>query len=317
MLGRDEAAAGEVSRALIAGLDEAAAAVEPGHCRDDVAIHEFRKAIKRHRALLRLTETARGGAAAERREAGALARRLSGARDLTASLEGLEDILDKQLIRAELAAPVRAALETTRKAAEAAHLDDAVRAEVRAFLARARAEAAKIADADIPVRSLILAIAKGYRRMVNAAPADWSAAPAESLHELRKAVVIHRYQMELAQPLWPRPIELWIDEVQKLRDRLGQNQDLEALIRFVAAAPHLCDARGRARLLAAIRTRQGQHIAAAEEQLARLGAERPRAFAERLMAYAGQHTLTAARPHSATPAGRRRAAPRRAPAKTP
>jgi CHAD domain-containing protein len=310
MLGRDEAAAPEVSRALLASLSEAAAAFEPGHHRDAVAIHEFRKAIKRHRALLRLTETVRGAAAAaERREAGALARRLSGARDLTASREGLDDIVDKALIGADLATPVRAALEAARKAAEAAHLDAAIRADVGAFLARARAAAADIAAADIPLRALIAAIAKGYRRMAKAAPADWATAAPESLHELRKAVVIHRYQMELARPLWPRPIELWIDELQKLRDRLGENQDLEALIRFAATAPGLLNARGQARLMAAIRTRQGQHIAAAEQQLARLTAERPRAFAERLMAYAGEQRLTAPAPDAPPPrpaAGRRR-----------
>jgi CHAD domain-containing protein len=317
MLGRDEAAAVEVSQALLAGLDEAAAAVAPGR-RSDVAIHEFRKAIKRHRALLRLTETVRGeAAAAERREAGALARRLSGARDLTASREGLDDLLDKALIGPELATPVRAALETARKAAETTHLDKALRADIEAFLARARAAAAALATADIPLRSLIAAIAKGYRRLVKAAPDDWAAASPESLHDLRKAVVIHRYQMELARPLWPRPIELWIDELQKLRDRLGEAQDLEALIRFIATPPGGLDARGLAHLTAAIRTRQGQHVAAAEQQLMRLAAERPRAFANRLLAYAGQQALTAAKPDAAPlPAAKPGKAPaRRAAAK--
>jgi CHAD domain-containing protein len=315
MLGRDDAAGEEVSRALLSGLDEAAAALEPGRHRSDVAIHEFRKAIKRHRALLRLTQTVRGEAAAvERREAGALARRLSGARDLTASREGLDDLIDKALIGSELAAPVRTALETARKAAEAAHLDAAIRADIEAFLARARAEAETVARADLPLRTLITTIAKGYRRMVKTAPADWSAASPESLHDLRKRVVIHRYQMELARPLWPRPIELWIEELQKLRDRLGENQDLEALVRFITAMPAGLDPRGRARLLAAVRTRQGQLIAAAEQQLTRLAAERPRAFASRLLAYASEQTLTAGNP---APPPAKTEKPDKAPARRP
>ncbi|KAA5598125.1 CHAD domain-containing protein [Blastochloris sulfoviridis] len=332
MPGAEDAAAVELSRALIAGVEEAAAALQSGRHRDDVAIHEFRKAMKRHRALLRLAEPLRGEAARiERREAGALARRLSGARDLTASLEGLDDLVDKKLIRPDLAAPVREALEAARRATEAASLDTTVRADVLAFLASARAAAERLADADLPLRALIAGLAKGFRRMVHAAPDDWSAASAESLHELRKAAVIHRYQMELARPLWPRPIEVWIDEVQKLRDRLGQGQDLEALSRFLASASRLLDARlldarRRARLTAAIRTRQGQHIAAAEQQMARLAAERPHAFAERLLAYAGEQRLTTPRPEAPDPMGpaadkagrpaaartpRRRAAPKR------
>ncbi|BBF91576.1 CHAD domain-containing protein [Blastochloris tepida] len=299
----EDAAAGELSRALIAGVEDAAATLESGRHRDDVAIHEFRKAMKRHRALLRLTEPLRGEAAkAERREAGALARRLSGARDLTAAREGLDDLIDKKLIRPDLAAPVREALEAARRASEAASLDTTVRADVLAFLGRARAAAARIAEADLPLRALIAGLARGFRRMVHAAPQDWSAASADSLHELRKAAVIHRYQIELALPLWPRPIEVWIDEVQRLRDRLGQGQDLEALSHFLAGAPRLLDAGRHARLMAAIRTRQGQHVAAAEQQMARLAAERPHAFAERLLAYAGAHRLTAPRPHTPAPA---------------
>ena len=40
-------------------------------------------------------------------------------------------------------------------------------------------------------------------------PADWSAADAEELHELRKRVVIHRYQMDIVRPLWPRFAKMW------------------------------------------------------------------------------------------------------------
>ena len=293
LVGQNAKAAPELVRALLDGLAEAATAVEPGRFSDEVAIHEFRKAMKRHRALLRLTAPLRGeSATAERRRAGDIARQLAGARDLTAALDGLTDLTRKRMLRAELATPVRAAIEAEREHAHTAQLDATTRAEIVAFEEQARAEAVHLGEADFPMRALIDGLARGYRAMIKAAPADWSVVPSESLHALRKAVVIHRYQMELARPLWPRHIELWIDEAQKLRDRLGAHQDLEALARFVADRPALLDRRQHARLLTALRLRQRQHIVAAEQQFARLGAERPSAFADRLYGYAVEHRLT-------------------------
>ena len=57
-------------------------------------------------------------------------------------------------------------------------------------------------------------------------PKDWPAADAEDLHELRKWVVIHRYQIDIVEPLWPRFVKMWSGEAQRLRDRLGKHQDL-------------------------------------------------------------------------------------------
>jgi len=48
-------------------------------------------------------------------------------------------------------------------------------------------------------------------------PEDWAAADAEELHELRKRVVIHRYQMDIVEPLWPRFAKMWTGEAQRLR----------------------------------------------------------------------------------------------------
>ena len=66
-------------------------------------------------------------------------------------------------------------------------------------------------------------------------PDDWRAATAR-LHELRQRVVVHRYQMELVEPLWPRLGETWVRQAQKLRNRLGSYQDLVVLARY--AEPH-------------------------------------------------------------------------------
>ena len=49
------------------------------------------------------------------------------------------------------------------------------------------------------------------------------------MHEFRQRVVVHRYQMELVEPAWPRLGKVWVGEAQRLRERLGKHQDLAVL----------------------------------------------------------------------------------------
>ena len=100
-----------------------------------------------------------------------------------------------------------------------------------------------------------------YRRARHMIPDDWRAASAKELHDLRQRVVVHRYQMEVVEPLWPRLGRSWVREAQKLRDRLGKHQDLAVLARY--AEPHQPLARWRSRLQSVISQRQAQHVAAA------------------------------------------------------
>ena len=64
-------------------------------------------------------------------------------------------------------------------------------------------------------------LTRGYRSARRLLPRDWPAAGAEELHELRKQMVTHRYQMDIVEPLWPRFARMWTGEAQRLRDRLG------------------------------------------------------------------------------------------------
>src|SRR6202045_2333629 len=87
-------AAGEALRAVARDiLGEARSAIEdPAHS-DAVAVHEFRRAMKRWRALLRLLAPflAQDGKRL-RNEARDLARELAGARDAQSALDGLADL---------------------------------------------------------------------------------------------------------------------------------------------------------------------------------------------------------------------------------
>jgi hypothetical protein len=90
-------------------------------------------------------------------------------------------------------------------------------------------------------------------------PDDWRQTPADDLHELRRRVIEHRYQMELVEPLWPRLGKIWVEEAQRLRDRLGRYQDLAVLAGMTA--PHQLLARWRSKLVPLIADRQSVHLA--------------------------------------------------------
>ena len=95
-------------------------------------------------------------------------------------------------------------------------------------------------------------------------------------------MVIHRYQIELAEPLWPRFIKMWTGEAQRLRDRLGKHQDLLVLANLTG--PHQPLARWRSRLTPPIAARQAAHVAGAERIAARLFLDKPRTMERRLAA---------------------------------
>ena len=115
----------------------------------------------------------------------------------------------------------------------------------------------------------------------DAFPKDWSSASPEVMHTFRQRVVVHRYQMELAVPLWPKIGRVWVAEAQKLRDRLGHFQDLAVLRTFTT--PHQPLAPWRSRLLPLIAARQAEHASAAERVARRIFAEKPKAFRRRLI----------------------------------
>jgi CHAD domain-containing protein len=124
-------------------------------------------------------------------------------------------------------------------------------------------------------------LARSYRRARWLLPPDWTAAGAQELHELRKRVVVHRHQMDIVEPLWPRFVRMWTAETQRLRDRLGRYQDLLVLERLTG--PHQPLARWRSRLAPAIAERKARHLAGAASITARLFIEAPNAVRRRLL----------------------------------
>jgi CHAD domain-containing protein len=245
------------------------------------AVHEFRKAMKRWRAMLRLYEPLVGEEATRLRiEARDLARELAGTRDARAAIDALGDLRDERL-SARTRAALEARLEGVRASAEAATLTEQAREWLRDALDHAAQAAARWALDDVAFASIADGLSKSYARARRAVPEDWTTASEEALHVLRQRVVVHRYQMELAVPLWPKIGRAWIAEAQKLRDRLGHHQDLAVLREFTA--PHKPLAPWRSRLAPLIAARQAEHTAAAARVARRLLAEKPKAFRRRLV----------------------------------
>jgi CHAD domain-containing protein len=270
----------EVARAI---LTDARMAIESPDHSDAVAVHQFRREMKHWRALLRLLDPYLGSESEGlQTTARDIARDLGGARDLQTALDALDDLKQHALPLSERSVKnLRKRVDELRKAGELT----ALTADMRLRIAQALGDA-DIAVARWPIQALKFVdvakqLAASYRAARRAVPESWSKASPDALHELRKFVVIHRYQMQVVQPLWKRFTKMWISEAQRLRERLGQHHDLEVLQKLMETGQPL--AAWRARLDPPIAARQRRHVAAARKVATRLFVDKPSAFRRRLV----------------------------------
>src|SRR3954468_1857640 len=265
-------------------LSEARAALDDKERPDAVAVHDLRKVLKRWRALLRLLELFLGEDARRlRAEARDLARELSGARDAQSAIEALNDLARGQgTLSARTIASMRIRLDAIRLSAEAATLNEDVRARLRGALDAAALTIGTWDLEKLTFAGLARELAKTYENLREDCPKHWTKAEPGGLPGLRSSVVAHGYKMELVEPLWPKFGKLWVAEAQRLRDRLGAFQDLSVLQGFTA--PHGPLAPWGLRLTSLILARRAAHAKAAQRIAGRLFAERPRAFRKRIEA---------------------------------
>src|SRR5882724_6623928 len=114
---------GEALRAVAREiLTEARAVLNDQAKPEAAAVHDFRKVMKRWRALLRVLEPFLGEEPRRlRTQASDMARGLTGARDAQSALEALDDLVDdKTPLSARTIASIRARLDALRVNAEAA-----------------------------------------------------------------------------------------------------------------------------------------------------------------------------------------------------
>lgn len=286
---RPDRPVGESLRAIASGIlsEMHAVLADPG--KDSAtAIHDFRKGMKRWRSLLRLLEPHLGDAATQlRRDGGDLARALTSARDLTTSLDALDDLVASRILpSAHLSdrslGTVRTRLEKMRASSERKVWDESTRQRILDYITAASYQLTLWDFSLFSFLDVAKGLAQTYRRARNAIPEDWDVVTAEDLHDLRRRVVVHRYQMEIVEPAWPRLGRIWVEEAQRLRNRLGKYQDLATLAGLTA--PHQPLAPWRSRLTPAIERQQRDYAKSASRVAARLFAEPPKAFRRRIEA---------------------------------
>src|SRR5580700_10940550 len=237
-------------------LDARAAMLDPERSSQD-AVHDFRRATKEWRALMRLLAPFIPDAPRWRHDARGHARSLAHARDGQAALNALDDLLDKGMVLSERsAATIRSRIEALRGSEEQAVLTETLRATIVAWLDAAAAAIEQWPLDPFDFSSIAAQLTISYRNARKRIPDDWSLASGEDLHELRGRVVDLRYQMDLVEPLWPRFGKMWTDEAERLRGRLGQCQDLEVLKGLTA--PHQPLAHWRSRLTPACSERSAE-----------------------------------------------------------
>jgi CHAD domain-containing protein len=245
------------------------------------AVHDFRRAMKQWRALMRLLAPFVPDAERWRIEARDHARSLAHARDGQAALNAFDDLLKKGLVLSERStATVRGRIEALRGSEEAAVLTPELRDAIVAWIDDAAAAVESWPLDPFDFSAIAAQLAFCYRNARRHLPADWSLATPEELHALRRRVVDHRYQMELIEPLWPRFGRMWTEEAERLRDRLGKCQDLAVLERLTGPRQPL--ARWRSRLTSACEERRIALSQRAARIARRLFAERPKAFRRRM-----------------------------------
>jgi CHAD domain-containing protein len=280
---RPDLAVGEALRAVARDiLVEARGAISDPALSDAEAVHRFRREIKRWRALLRLLDPYLGDHGRRlRTEARDLARSLGGARDAQSALDALNDLAEHGLGFSDRSlATVRKRIAEIKQAAETTTLTSDMRTRIVDALDQATAAAERWPLHTLTFADIADRLARGYRAGRRLIPESWPEADAEALHELRKRIVSHRYQMETVRPLWRRFTKMWLGEAQRLRDRLGRHQDL--LLLELLIAPHQPLAAWRSRLAPAIARRKDEHVEAARRIATRMFVEKPGAFRRRL-----------------------------------
>jgi CHAD domain-containing protein len=258
---------------------------------DAEAVHEVRKALKRWRALMRLLARPLGEQAEQMRiEARDLMRALTGARDAQSTLDALADLRKTDVPFSDTSMDtIRRRLNEIKSSAEQTGFGKDMRERLARYLDFATLSLERWPLKEIDFDTVADALTATYRRARQLMPDNWPEADAEHLHDLRRRVVEHRHQMDLVEHLWPRLGQVWAEEAQRLRNRLGACQDLAVLAGFTT--PHQPLAPWRSRLAPVIAARRAAHLKSAARLSGRLFAEKPKAFRRRIAAlYSARRT---------------------------
>jgi CHAD domain-containing protein len=287
-LRKNEDAADGVRRIARAQLDLAGESLEAGTAPGgdlDAAVHDARKALKRLRALVRLSRDALGDEAYRRenaifRDAG---RRLSDTRDAAVLVQTLDDLTERYRdeVPSGAFAGLRDALATEAAAASAQLADDseAVEKVHGALDAARRRVAAWPLEENGDLELLEPGFERIYRRGRRALKAARRDPGTEELHELRKRAKDLWHAAQILRPAAPKAMKKVARRAHAVSDLAGDDHDL-AVLRAAARERHATLAAGELALLEGLvarRRRRLQRRALARGR--RLYARRPRSLA--------------------------------------
>lgn len=287
-----------IKRICLECLDRASAALAQPEEGREAGIHTARKAMKRVRAMIRLTRDA-VGEAAFRNENAVLrnaARGIATARDRTVRLLTLEHLLERSAAglpeTAFAALRERLAAEREEAAGEAAAAPDEVIDTLTTLRTCRRRFAAWPVGGPGPgaVPDGFAGVAPGLRRVYCQGRSRMKAAyrldTEAAFHRWRRSAKYLRYQIEALQPAWPEVLGALAAATDRLAETLGDEHDCAVLGEMVASAPGLVPDEAEGRLLAALVAEEQDRLRRVARPLGELVyAEAPDAFVARLGAY--------------------------------
>ncbi|HSL57193.1 MAG TPA: CHAD domain-containing protein [Acidimicrobiales bacterium] len=271
----------QLGRALVA-LDDPADDVLDG------VVHDVRKRGKKVRALLRLVRDELDDVyPIENAAVRDAARRLAPARDAAVHVETLALVLsDATAVRRPAFVDLADALRERQGERRTELATGDALAEVAAMLG---AVDARVDDWPVATEGWD-AVAPGLRRVYergrDARAAAIDEGTPEAFHDWRKRAKYLRYQLEIVRRAWPAVLPVVVDATHDLTDDLGEAHDLSELHGVVASDGGLPLTDGvRETLMALIEHRRAERRDRALRGGARLYAETPSRFVDRIGAY--------------------------------
>ena len=267
-------------RIALEQIDRASSQLQHGD-KQDVAIHETRKGLKRVRALLQLMRPAIGNDTFKSENAliRDIGLSLSGARDRDVLLETASK-LDTGSRRA-VAEALKDAILASNGKCEPLPLKAATEQ-----LAAVRKRLSELTVSGVGFDVVGQGLENSYRRARKALHRAYADPSDEAFHEWRKGTQRHWRQMALLLRAWPACLEARVSEARELSQLLGDDHDLAVLVAFL----HSDAAAGISEEVVAVvetaaRTQQGQLRLKAKPRGERLFAARPRRLRHEIAGY--------------------------------
>lgn len=244
--------------------------------------HPLRKRVKFLRSLLRLIRPSIGAEAFQsaNRHLQAAATELAFKRHGEAMIEAVSKLRKQADEGSALISELENAAHAHAGNTEVTHLENLKRA--RSEIAAVRASAGNWVLPRRDTRLFLEGFQHSYARGRKLIMEGLASTDPQTLHEARKSVIHHLHHLEILEPVWPRMIKVWCDELGRLREALGDINDLEeleGLLNNPDTAFGRVSSPDAARQLIAVRRRQ--LLGRIRKRVEQLFAEPPKSIASR------------------------------------